>query len=425
MRWIERTLNSLFPLLLLILLSASNPAFREPYDHVHFLAQTQAFNFTSWTLKALWLKLGQAAIGTPRYFDQASQIKTVQEYLRLVEQIEQVENDIDHLYADPNLKDASAASLEERAQLAELSRRYQTIAPFAEASLETQVNEILKELGLTLGGQTIPWVLYHISPLPQNLVISPRNIIKQETSYLLDPNLTTAQAESLETLVDEKMGVASLVVPIGGIALYPTMVYRSTALEWLSSTVAHEWIHIYLSYQPLGWNYDTSPELRTMNETTASIAGDEIGRKLMERYYPELLHRYDTARQLASRQTGPIGPGTFPPPFNFNREMNKTRIRADELLAAGKIDEAEAYLETRRQIFWARGYNIRKLNQAFFAFYGAYADTPGGAAGADPVGPAVRELRARSATLKDFLDQIGKMNSFDDLKTYLETEPLP
>ena len=32
-----------------------------------------------------------------------------------------------------------------------------------------------------------------------------------------------------------------------------------------------------------------SPELRTMNETTASIAGKEIGRALIERYYPELL----------------------------------------------------------------------------------------------------------------------------------------
>ena len=67
--------------------------------------------------------------------------------------------------------------------------------------------------------------------------------------------------------------------------------------------------------------------------------------------------------------------------------MHKTRVHVDELLAEGKIDEAEAYMEQRRQIFVQNGYYIRRLNQAYFAFYGAYADVPGGAAGEDPVGP--------------------------------------
>jgi hypothetical protein len=62
------------------------------------------------------------------------------------------------------------------------------------------------------------------------------------------------------------------------------------------------------------------------------------------------------------------------------------------------------------------GYLIRKLNQAYFAFYGAYADTPGGAAGEDPVGPAVRALRQQSASLADFLNRISWMTSFDQLQ---------
>ncbi len=74
--------------------------------------------------------------------------------------------------------------------------------------------------------------------------------------------------------------------------------------------------------------------------------------------------------------------------------MHTTRVHVDELLAAGKITEAETYMDQRRQVFWDNGYPIRKLNQAYFAFYGAYADVPGGAAGEDPVGPAVRALRA-------------------------------
>ena len=104
------------------------------------------------------------------------------------------------------------------------------------------------------------------------------------------------------------------------------------------------------------------------------------------------------------------------PPFDFRAEMHETRVHADELLAEGKIDEAEAYMEARRQIFWQNGYLIRKLNQAYFAFYGAYADVPGGAAGEDPVGPAVRALRAQSKSLADFVNTIAWMTSFEQLQ---------
>ena len=96
--------------------------------------------------------------------------------------------------------------------------------------------------------------------------------------------------------------------------------------------------------------------------------------------------------------------------------MHATRVRADQLLSEGKINEAETYMEARRRFFWDHGYQIRKLNQAYFAFYGAYADVPGGAAGSDPVGPAVRSLRAQSRSLSDFLNRISWMTSFAELQ---------
>jgi hypothetical protein len=279
-----------------------------------------------------------------------------------------------------------------------------------------QVTTVLKDMGLTSGGQPIPWVLYHTTPLPQDLVISSRAKIEQQTSYVLQPDLTVDEAANLENTMDKRLNISSLVVEIGGLAAYPTMIMRTTALDWLSSTIAHEWTHIYLGERPLGMNYETSPELRTMNETTASIAGGEIGKIVMQRYYPELLPKSSTSPQLVSHLTGSAGPDNAPPPFNFRAEMHTTRVHADELLAQGKIDEAEAYMEQRRKVFWDNGYPIRKLNQAYFAFYGAYADVPGGAAGEDPVGPAVRALRAQSSSLLDFLERISKMTSFAELQ---------
>ena len=96
--------------------------------------------------------------------------------------------------------------------------------------------------------------------------------------------------------------------------------------------------------------------------------------------------------------------------------MHATRVVVDAMLASGRISDAENYMEQRRQIFVKNGYFIRRLNQAYFAFYGAYADVPGGAAGEDPVGPAVRALRARSASLADFVNRIAWMTSFEQLQ---------
>jgi hypothetical protein len=96
--------------------------------------------------------------------------------------------------------------------------------------------------------------------------------------------------------------------------------------------------------------------------------------------------------------------------------MRLTRMEVDRLLALGDIEGAEAYMEARRQFFWDNGHPIRKLNQAYFAFYGAYsADPEGGAAGEDPVGLAVQALRAQYDELADFLTAISWVTSYDAL----------
>jgi hypothetical protein len=154
-----------------------------------------------------------------------------------------------------------------------------------------------------------------------------------------------------------------------------------------------------------------------MNETTADIVGDEVGKLVIQKYYPELLAASSNADLISLDNSSLLSNGSGDTtPFDFRAEMHTTRVTADKLLAEGKITEAETYMEQRRQIFWKNGYLIRKLNQAYFAFHGAYADVPGGAAGEDPVGPAVRALRAQSASLKDFVNAIAWMTSFQQLQ---------
>jgi hypothetical protein len=300
-----------------------------------------------------------------------------------------------------------------------LIARQNSLAPLAEAALQSQITEALAEHGLTTVGQPIPPVLFHTSPTPLALIVSERSVIQQIANISVLPTLTLDEQIELEDEVTKSLDVSTLVVPIGGVGVYPTMVMETTDLRWTLDTIAHEWTHNYLNLRPLGLNYTTTPELRTMNETTASIAGNEIGTYVLQKHYPErqvLSGPRDLGRIVFGELTPALQDGDEPTPFDFRAEMHETRVTADQLLAEGKIEEAEAYMEQRRQFFWDNGYLLRKLNQAYFAFHGAYADVPGGAAGEDPVGPAVRALREQSDSLADFINTISWMTSFEQLQ---------
>jgi hypothetical protein len=272
-------------------------------------------------------------------------------------------------------------------------------------------------LGLGVGGQPIPPILYHSTPLPTALIISPREEIRQDHNLSLAPDLAADERSVIEDHIDQDLDVSSLIVNIGGIGLYPTMIMQTSNLNFLTEVVAHEWIHNYFTLRPLGLYYLVSPELRTMNETAATIAGIEIGRLVMERYYPDRLPPPPPPEPLLPPEPDP----DEPPAFDFRAEMHLTRDTVDDLLAQGRIEQAEVYMRERRVFFWEHGYrHIRKLNQAYFAFYGAYADQPGGPAGEDPVGEAVRLLRVQSPTLSGFVFRISWMTSFEQLQAVVD-----
>ena len=411
--WIASTLA-----LIALFLGGSTLPAGDKTERVRAFTRNIEFDYIAWTLDALEIKLDQLALGTSAYLSQAGRHQQVKGYLDLVVDIQQQEALLAEFYASPDILNPQEATLPLRQKLEALYERRARLGSLAESILQEQLSQTATELGLSLGGQALPPVLYHSTPLPMALIVSPRDAIRQDENISIDPDLTLDQQVSLEEQVDRALDVSSLVVPIGGIGVYPTMVMQTNDLNWLAEVVAHEWTHNYLTLRPLGLNYETSPELRTMNETAASIAGKEIGRRLVERYYPELAPppSPETPPQPAPEPATPPPPPAEPPPFDFRAEMRTTRVTVDELLAQGKTVEAEKYMEERRLVFWDNGYPIRKINQAYFAFYGAYADQPGGAAGIDPVGAAVRLLRQRSASLAEFIQRISWMSSFDQLK---------
>jgi hypothetical protein len=403
----------------IVLLGSSSLPAGDSLEKVRAYTRQIEFDFAGWTLNTLRLKLFEAALGTGGYLTESERHQIVLEYLALVQQIQQEEGDLKEIYADPEIGDPRSASAALRAELDGVYARREKLGPLAESILQEQISYIVAEMGLSLGGQVLPPVLYHSTPLPLILIISPREVIRLDESVALNGNLSIEEQVALEKNVEAAIDVSSLVENIGGLGLYPTMVVESNNLDWLSEVVSHEWVHNYLTLRPLGINYESSPEMRVINETVASIAGKEIGRAVLERFYPELAPPPLTPTAPPPGGTPPPPAPEEPPAFDFRKEMQITRLNADRLLAEGKIDEAERYMEARREIFWENGYHwLRRLNQAYFAFHGAYADEPGGAVGVteDPVGAAVRALRSQSASLVDFLNRVSWVTSFEQLK---------
>ena len=333
-------------------------------------------------------------------------------YLDLVAEVQNLDNQIAILYADPAIVDPAQSSKDLTAELAKKQARLQILAPKIESILQEQVKIVLLSEDLDTLSVIFPPVLYHTSDMPLALLLSPRDRIQLDADITLLPGISDAQKVELENEVETGMNVSALVEEIGGLGTYPTMIMQTTDLNWLVETIAHEWTHNYLTLHPLGLNYETTPELRTMNETTANLAGKEIGQTVIELFYPERMPVAVTAAPMEPTTQAP------PPVFDFRAEMRITREHVDQLLAAGEIQEAEAYMEQRRHVFWDNGYLIRRINQAYFAFHGAYNDTPGGgASGTDPVGPAVVLLREKSGSLGIFLRTIATMSSYSQLKT--------
>ncbi len=405
----------LWALSLSLLLTYSSVRLQDPLQQVRRFTRAAEFDFLTWTVDAAAVKIRQASLGNSGYLDRDQGREAVLGYLQLVRVSEEQQANLAEVYADASLDDREAAAAPLAARLAKTRADLQHLQPAAEAVLQEQVAVVLADLGLGVGGAVFPPVSFQFSRLPDALIVSPRTAIRQDANIQLAPGMPLEEHIALERRVEQALDMSALVVPVGGIGTYPTMVQETTSLDWVLETVVHEWVHNYLSLRPLGLSYDVSPELRTMNETVASLLGTEIGGQVLRRYYPELAPPPAPSPQASVAPPEPAQVSE-PPPFDFRAEMHTTRVHVDALLAAGAVDEAEAYMEARRQVFYDQGYHfLRKLNQAYFAFYGAYADEPGGAAGEDPVGGAVRALRARSDSALTFLRRMAWMGDYADL----------
>lgn len=400
---------------LVVLLGSGGLPPRDLKGQLNRLTADRTFNFAAWEAGALTRKLLYGLLAPQRFMSDEAQSRFVLDYLDDVRESGRLRDEIDRIYADPEIADADRASRDLQTDYADLRARMRQHAPIAEMILESQVSLILSEGGVGWFSSVLPPVSGSFTPLPHILIVSPRTRIESVYQQQLVAGLTAADQAEVEGQVTEAHGAySSYVTAIGGLAAYPAMLLESASIDWVTDVVAHEWVHHYLVFHPLGWYYMRNGETRTINETTASLIGDWAGQEVMLRFYEPLIAQDKRLpNALVETSTTETGGGRS---FDFRAEMAHTRVTVDTLLAEGKIKEAEWYMEAQRRYFVANGYRIRKLNQAYFAFHGAYASAPGGASGRDPIGPLVRQHWALSPSPAVFLQDLAPVVTLQDLQ---------
>ncbi len=329
-------------------------------------------------------------------------IAQAQEFFDLRAQIRELERDLPAEGDGPGI-----SNIMERIE--QLRQRRSDIQPDVEETMESEISAVLVQEGFSSRiGLIFPPVDTVYADSPGALIISPRDRIVQESSTLLKPGISDPERERLEDLIFREDGVSALIVSTGGVATFPSVVSASGTLHEALVTTAHEWLHHWFFFQPVGQHFWDNADMTTLNETAATIGGRIIGDRAFTAMTGEVVNRE---------------PSTGPPDadsFDFNEEMRETRLTAEGLLAEGKIEEAESYMEERRQFLDDNGYFVRKINQAFFAFHGSYAT---GAASVSPIGDQLEELRDGSESLEEFLKTVGRFDRVGDLADYLGVPP--
>jgi hypothetical protein len=287
-----------------------------------------------------------------------------------------------------------------------------------EAAIEGRINAVVRDLGirgrLSLPGTVFPPVDIELAESPRVLVLSPRGLIKREGTELLRADILVREAIEIEHAIEaEQAGLSALVVPSGGVAAYPAIVSNGRTYRATLQTAAHEWVHHYLAFYPVGLGYFVSEEISTINETLADVVADEIA--------AEVLRLWGDPSQppeapSAERQPLPLEPGAVEA-IDRALVLRELRLEVDALLAEGRVEQAERRMEQVRERLERAGHNIRRINQAYFAWYGTYAAR---ADSVDPLGSQLREIRGRSGSLARFLTIIRDVTSRAEVERLIE-----
>ena len=411
-----RVVRRVLVTIVLVILLASMGSGAPQFSPVELAASPYRFDLVAWEIANVPDKWAHKVLNLLPKSSKSSEEKRegLLKYFSLGDDIRTLEDELKRLQAEGAPSGPDTRLTVVSAQLDVLREARGRLKADSEEFLESELASILKGQGLASWfGGLLPPVDVALSVPPTLLVVSPRDRISRIHSILLKPDMTPEEMELLEAKIFSEQDLSALVTGLGGVGSFPAFV-RNSSLRSATELAAHEWLHNYWFFRPLGWApWSWTPELNSLNETAATIAGRELGHMLYESITGEELP--DPVHLLPSEPAHPPPPPD-PNRFDFNKEMSTTRLRVDELLEQGLVKQAEDYMEERRRLFMDNGYFLRKLNQAYFAFHGTYATGP---ASVSPIGDQVTELRRRSESLGEFIRTMSGFGSYQEFLDFI------
>ena len=395
----------LLALLLPVLLAGDdprlNPAEEAALEHHYSLVAWEARNLLSkWTHRlGTYLPWKEDTVLTGR--------DLAEEYLRLGVEARRLRGEIDMAVATG---DAGALESAEDG-LADVDSIRGRMRGAVEEVIESAISGVISELDIgSWGPFDYPPVDIRLDEPPRVLITSPRDRIIRSHEALVSVDITTSEREAVESALLDSDDLSALVLDIGGVATFPAIVGSAGDLRGTLQTSAHEWVHYYLvaHLRPLGLRVYTAPEMLVINETLADMAGREIG-DMAFRALGGIIVPPANPPSENEMDGQPADPGRL----DFGKEMYVTRLKVDKLLSQGSIEEAEIYMEQRRLLFVEAGFYIRKLNQAYFAFNGTYAEQP---ESSSPVGEQMKDIRAASADVSALIATVSRVSTIAEFE---------
>ncbi len=343
--------------------------------------------------------------------DEATRLSHLDRYVKLAEELRVAR----HNYNTALARDDSAASAAAQARIATLLSERNAIRDSVEEFLESALSSEVTLLGLHQSGEFVwPPVDFRIDDTPHVLVTSPRNVIQRDSVRLLKPDISEADKQRIENEIFTNADLSAVVLHTGGLASYPNLVPSDYSLLPLLEVSAHEWLHAYLIFHPLGRAYWSNSDMTSLNETLANLAGKEIGRTVYNSLTGENIEVLEPPYAPSQDASDEEGDAEV---FDARLFLHETRKRADELLEMGQIEEAEAYMEARRKVLVDNGHNIRKMNQAYFAFHGLYADGP---ASTSPLARQMWDIRQQVGNAGELVKTLQTISNYDEFLTLLD-----
>ena len=383
---------------------------RRLFTKVEIAAAGYGYNLTSFEARhfpAKWIHRIYSALPWTD-IDEKDRRVYLDRYQDLARELRSARNELKAAQAHGDNAAASVA----QADVDSLIQERNAIRDAVEELLEAAISTELIALGLNKSGDFVwPPVDFRIDDTPHVLVTSPRDVIERASVRILKPDLTENDKEQMETQIFDTANLSAVVLSTGGLASFPNLVPSDYSLQALLEVSAHEWLHAYLLFHPLGRSYWSGGDMTSLNETLANLVGKEIGRTVYNQITGESI---ETLEPPYIPQHDEMG---HKEEFNVREFLHETRHQTDALLKQGEIEEAEAYMESRRLQLVENGHNIRKINQAYFAFHGLYADGP---SSTSPLARQIWELRQQSTNAGHLVKTLQTISNYDEFLTLLD-----